>query len=200
MVNFGLYFYGTPANGAGRDLTDTAVVNVTSDTSATAKKMAMDEAYRQIILDTVSSFVSDKSGFTTLVKNANDSDLTNLISAISIDNEQQSATTYSANITMTVDRKMIIQWLKTNNISNSLTTEYNSVGKEMNIILSNGLSDWISLNNIFAEKNINFTTTRILNNKINGMAQVDNISDLVRVLQDNNWNCSYKNNQIKIWK
>ena len=82
------------------DMSGTIPVNITSDTATAAKNIAFDEARRQIISDSVRQYV-DVAALQELMSNTKSSDLVGLISSISIDGEQTSNTTYSANVSAT---------------------------------------------------------------------------------------------------
>ena len=77
-------------------------VNITSDTAANAKNIAFDEARRQIISDILRQYsIADQ--LLPVIKDSKSDELTNLITSSTIDGEQLSDTTYSANITMTIN-------------------------------------------------------------------------------------------------
>ena len=88
-------------------LSGTVSVNITSDTAATAKNMAFDEARRQIISDILSQY-SNADQLNEVLKNSSSTDLTNLVASSSIDGEKQSDTTYSANITGMADSETFL--------------------------------------------------------------------------------------------
>ena len=102
------------------DLVGTASVRMTSDTATTAKTMAINDARRQILVDKLSQY-SMRDQLSAAVRNAKSADLANLISETSIDGEQISDTTYSANITMTVDKNAARRWLAANGVQNWLS-------------------------------------------------------------------------------
>ena len=88
------------ANAA--NLGGVATVNVTSDTAATAKNMALASARRQIINDALSQYTLPDQ-LQSAISESKPSDLQNLIASTEISGEQQSDTTYSATISMTID-------------------------------------------------------------------------------------------------
>ena len=115
------------ATGAGAaELRGTASVNVTSDTAVNAKNMAFDDATRQIVTNVLRQYV-DVDALTTAVKDANKSELSNLILSSSIDGEQTSDTTYSANVSMIIDVDAARAWLDEKEIQHWLpnNTEQN---------------------------------------------------------------------------
>ena len=63
---------------AANGMSGTASVNITSDTAATAKNMAMSDARRQIIGDVLRQY-TDNAQLAPVLKKASGSELTNLI-------------------------------------------------------------------------------------------------------------------------
>ena len=104
------------------DLSGSAAVSITSDTAANAKNMAFDEARRQIIGDSLRQYV-DVDAMAVALQNAKNSELANLVATSSIDGEKVSDTTYSANITMTLDSNAARTWLENNNVQYWLPDE-----------------------------------------------------------------------------
>ncbi len=145
---------------AAPNMTGRASVNITSDTAATAKIMAMAEARRQIVRDVLGQY-SDKSQLDLLLRDAPDNDLTYLITSSSIDNEQQSATTYSANITMTLERVAAQNWLNDNGIPNWLGDSTSADKVLVFADLANGLGDWMNLQAAARANGIELNTRRI---------------------------------------
>ena len=98
MTKLGIIFAGAVLALSGvsahaTELSGTASVSITSDTSASAKNIAMDEARRRIIVDSLSHY-SVPDQLRAAVKDAKSSELTNLIAASEISGERQSDTTY----------------------------------------------------------------------------------------------------------
>ena len=94
-------------------------VNITSDTAANAKNIAFDEARRQIITDSLRQY-ADVNMLKTALDEAKSSELVGLIATSSIDGEQVSDTTYSADIKMTLDTNAVRQWLADKAVQNWL--------------------------------------------------------------------------------
>ena len=113
--------YISVANATG--LYGVANVNVTSDTANAAKNMAMTEARRQIITDVLGQY-SDRGTLLPALQATDDAKLMGLIATTAIDGEQTSDTTYSANISMTLDLDAARQWLVENEIQNSEKNKY----------------------------------------------------------------------------
>jgi len=185
---------------AARDLTDTAFVNITSDTSSTAKKMAMGEASRQIISNALSPFIIDNDKFKDLMQNAKDDDLNNLISSVNIDDEKQSSITYSASIKMTLDNASVKKWLRDNYVNNWLdSADAESKDKiSVVIVLNNGLQDWIEFNNAISAIDIN--VNQISNRQVSVNISLSSRSDFMYKIKETGWKYSENSDIIKIWK
>lgn len=195
-----LFAFSVVSANAETNLSSSAFVNITSDTSSVAKKMAMDEARRQIIKYTVSKVIIDKDNFKILLDNAKDSDLTDLVSSVSIDNEKQSSTTYSANITMTLNNPIVKNWLDENNINNLLGAVNidNANRKSVVVNLSNGLSDWIELNNVLSQNNLDFVVNKISNGSVDATISGTERGDFKSAVQNAGWKYSENSGVIKI--
>ena len=150
---------------AAIDLSGVASVNVTSDTAATAKDMAFDEARRQIIADVLGQY-SIPDQLDAVLQNSKSADLTNLIASSSIDGEQQSDTTYSANITMTIDGDAARAWMTENNIQNWLTDGKSGDRTVVQVVMSDKLAGWIELNAIARAEGIDLDTKFINGNRV----------------------------------
>ncbi len=150
----------------GADLMGTASVNVTSDTSATAKNMAFDEARRQIIVDALSPY-SDSSALRAAVVGEKSSVLTSLIASSGISGEKLSDTTYAAKITMTVNRAAAKNWLASHDIQNWLTVD-ESVSDTFPMVLmfNNRISDWTNIRRTAANAGIDLNTVAIADGQI----------------------------------
>ena len=154
-------------NGAlAADLTGTASVNVTSDTAATAKNMAFDEARRQIIVDTLSPY-SDSTALRAAVAESKSSALTPLIASSGISGEKTSDTTYSAKITMTVSRRVAKDWLAAHDVQNWLNVDDSGTDTfKMVVALNNRVSDWANVRRIATNAKIDLKTASIGDNQI----------------------------------
>lgn len=148
------------------ELTGTASVNVTSDTAATAKNMAFDEARRQIIVDVLSPY-SDSVALRSAVSNEKSSGLMPLISSSGISGEKLSDTTYSAKITMTVNRRAAKNWLANHNIQNWLAMEDLGSGTfPMVLVLNNRMTDWSNVRRVAAGAGVDLNTVSIDNGEV----------------------------------
>ncbi len=150
----------------GADLTGTASVNVTSDTAATAKNMAFDEARRQIIVDTLSPY-SDTGALRVAVSGEKASGLMPLIASSCITGEKTSDTTYSAKITMTVNRRAAKNWLAAHDVQNWLVVEETvSDTFPLILVLENRVSDWSGVRHVAAAAGIDLNTIAIADGQI----------------------------------
>lgn len=186
------------ANAAG--MTSTASVNVTSDTAATAKNMAMDEARRQIIVDVLSPY-ADKGALKTAVAQNKSSALTNLIASSEISGEKTSNTTYSAKITMTVDRIAAKNWMAENNVQNwlNLTEDTENVFSVV-LNLNNRVSDWMAVRKIAADSGIDLDTVLIEGNKILFHANASKRGTFTIALREHGWRYQDKDGTLHIFK
>ncbi len=148
------------------DLVGSAFVNITSDTAATAKKMAMDEARRQILNETLSPY-SDSAALRTAIANETSLALTDLIASSGISGERLSDTTYSAKITMTVNKVAAKNWLNMNEIQNWIPMDEAS-GDVFGavLVLNDRISDWAALHRAAANAKIDMDTVAIKDGQI----------------------------------
>jgi hypothetical protein len=137
------------------DLSGVAQVNLTSDTGANAKNMAMAEARRQILSQVLSPHVSDAVAMQIVMADTKDAALVGLISATNVTGEKVSDTSYAADIKMTVDGTAAALWLAQNGIENSLNNDAAPTDKFIaNIELSGALREWIDLARVLRESQI----------------------------------------------
>lgn len=173
------------ANAAG--MTSTANVNVTSDTAATAKNMAMDEARRQIIIDVLGPY-ADRTALRSAVAHDKASSLTNLIASSEISGERTSNTTYSAKIKMTVDRVAAKQWMAEHEIQNWLNLAEDT-GNVFSVVLdlNNRVSDWAAVRKIASEAGVNLDTQSINENKILFLVNASKRGTFTIALREKGW-------------
>lgn len=181
-------------------LRGTAHVNVTSDTAATAKNMAMDEARRQVIIEALSPY-ADTSALRTAVKGEKSAVLTTLIESSGISGERQSDTTYSANITMTLDRAAARNWLVANDVQNWLG-DGEDAGNETWVVvaLDNKLSDWSRVRRVAADAGIDLNTKSIRGNEITFRVPATRRGALTIALRNAGWRYSDKDGVLYISK
>ena len=187
------------AGAAPRILSGTAAVNVTSETAAAAKNIALDNARRQIVRDALSPY-TDKDALAAVIKDASASDLTNLIATSGIDGEQQSATTYSAHITMTLDNAAVRRWLNANNIQSWLPD--NTDGDQVMVVvtLRDRVGDWMQLNQIARGENIDLNTRNISGNQLTMSIPESGRRMFVSAARSAGWQATDDGGLLRIWK
>lgn len=187
------------ASAASRVYSGTAAVNVTSETAAAAKNIAMDNARRQIVRDALSPY-TDKDALVAALKDASASDLTNLIATSGIDGEQQSATTYSAHITMTLDNAAVRRWLNANNIQSWLPD--NTDGDQVMVVvtLRDRVGDWMQLNQIARGENIDLNTRNISGNQLTMSIPESGRRMFISAARSAGWQATDDGGVLRIWK
>lgn len=184
---------------AAIDLSGVASVNVTSDTAAAAKDMAFDEARRQIISDVLGQY-SMSEQLESVLQNSKASDLTNLIASSSIDGEQQSDTTYSANITMTIDADAARAWMAENNIQNWLADGKSGDRTVVQITMSDKMAGWIELNSIARAEGIDLDTKFISGNRVTFEIPATSRSAFTIAIREAGWRYADQNGVLHIIK
>ena len=180
-------------------LSGTVSVNITSDTAATAKNMAFDEARRQIISDILSQY-SNADQLNEVLKNSSSTDLTNLVASSSIDGEKQSDTTYSANITMDIDRAVAKQWLTNNNVQNWLPDDVSGDVFVVQVVMSDKVANWMELKQIARSEGIDLATKYINGNQVTVEVPVSNRSNFTIAIGENGWRYCDQDGVLRIWK
>lgn len=181
------------------NLSGTASVNITSDTSATAKNMAMAEARRQIISDTLGQY-ANREQLNAALKNAKDSELTNLIASSGIDGEKLSDTTYSADITMTLDAVAAQKWMNENNIQNWMPT--NTGGDTFTVVITLGdkMSGWMELRRIARDEKIDMATKYIQGNQITAHVPRAARVPFTIAVREAGWHYTDQDGVLRLWK
>ena len=161
--------------------------------------MAFDEARRQIITESLSQYVNPEQ-LTDTVRNATKAELTNLISSSSIEGEKQSDTTYSANITMSIDKNAAKQWLMENDVQNWLTDD--TVGDKfiLQAVMSDKLANWMELKQIAREEGIDLSTRYINGNQITVEIPMKDRSNFTIAIRERGWRYYDKDGVLRIWK
>ena len=180
-------------------LQGTAFVNITSDTAATAKNIAFDEARRQILNDKLRQY-ADVDAISDAIKNAKRDDLANLILQSSIDGEQTSDTTYSASVSMTVDIEAAREWLAQNEIQNWLPTNDVTDVFVVNVTMSDKLVDWSELNRVARAKNIDLNVVSLSGNIAQLNLPKSVRTDFTIAIRGAGWRYADKNGELNIWK
>ena len=174
-------------------------VNITSDTAAAAKKIAFTEATRQIVTDSLRQYV-DYPSLIELVGNTSVNDLNNLVAETSIDGEQTSDTSYSANITMVLDLGVTREWLVQNNVPNWLPDESKQDVFSVIVSMSDKLVNWAELNAIARNEKIDINTKFMYGSKVHFEMPTSLRSNFTIALNENGWRFSDKDGILRIWK
>ena len=195
-----VFFCAMPVAVMAAGMTGTAHVNITSDTAATAKTMAFDEACRQIIVDVLSPY-SDVSALRSAVANEKNSVLTNLIESSGISGERLSDTTYSANIKMTLNRIAAKDWLAENDIQNWLRTEEDD-GDRFTVVASlrDKFADWGQIRRVATGAGVDLETESINGSQIVFRVKTGRRGALTIALRENGWRTKDKNGILHIFR
>lgn len=183
---------------AAQNMMGRASVNVTSDTAAAAKNMALVEARRQIIRDVMGQY-SDIGQLDMLLANAPDADLTPLIAKSRIGNEQTSATTYSADIQMTLDRDAVRNWLNENGVQNWLGDPA-TADQTVVFVRLGGLNDWIELNAIARDAGFALNTRHLDAARVIMEIPAANRAMFTAAARGAGWRYSDDNGILNLWK
>lgn len=199
MIVYSSFLIVLSAHGEDLDLSGKAFVNITSDTSVNAKNIAFDEARRQIISDILSQY-SNKEQMIEALSLTQSNDLLNLIASSSIEGEKMSDTTYSANISMTLDVKATKQWLADNNVQNWLNDGDFESKFIVLVSMSDKLTGWMDLNRIAREENLDLATQYIMGNQISLELPVKDRTKFTIAVRESGWSYSDQDGVLRIWK
>ena len=189
--------YISVANATG--LYGVANVNVTSDTANAAKNMAMTEARRQIITDVLGQY-SDRGTLLPALQATDDAKLMGLIATTAIDGEQTSDTTYSANISMTLDLDATRQWLVENEIQNWLPNAADKNYFVVTVNLKDVIADWAELNKIARDEKIDFQTRGISGATVTLDVPVTQRGAFTIAVREGGWHFANMDTGLRIWK
>ena len=189
--------YISVANATG--LYGVANVNVTSDTANAAKNMAMTEARRQIITDVLGQY-SDRGTLLPALQATDDAKLMGLIATTAIDGEQTSDTTYSANISMTLDLDAARQWLVENEIQNWLPNAADKNYFVVTVNLKDVIADWAELNKIARDEKIDFQTRGISGATVTLDVPVTQRGAFTIAVREGGWHFANMDTGLRIWK
>ena len=181
------------------DMRGAIPVNITSDTATAAKNIAFDEARRQIISDSVRQYV-DVAALQELMSNTKSSDLVGLISSISIDGEQTSDTTYSANVSMVLDVEAVRKWLNDNGVQNWIPDAQNQDMFTAVIKMSDALQGWGEINQIARDNNISLETQNIVGDTVTVLMPVSMRGTFTIAVRGAGWKYADKDGKLNIWK
>lgn len=181
------------------DFGATASVNITSDTAATAKNMALSEARRQIISDALRQYV-DVEQMNQVLTDASDADLMNLIASTGIDDEKISDTTYSANISMTLSPDAVRRWLAENSVQNWLPDGRGGDRFIALITTTDAVADWMEINTIARNEQIDLATKYIMGNQITVELPSSVRAAFTIALREGGWHYAASDGVLRIWK
>ena len=191
------FVYISVANATG--LYGVANVNVTSDTANAAKNMAMTEARRQIITDVLGQY-SDRGALLPALQATDDAKLMGLIATTAIDGEQTSDTTYSANISMTLDLDAARQWLVENEIQNWLPNAADKNYFVVTVNLKDVIADWAELNKIARDEKIDYQTRGINGATVMLDVPVTQRGAFTIAVREGGWHFANMDTGLRIWK
>lgn len=188
-----------PVMAGALELRGVVPVNITSDTAATAKKMAFAEATRQVITDSLRQY-TDYPTLIDLVNNTSGNDLNNLVAQTGIDGEQTSDTSYSANISIALDVPATREWLVQNNVPNWLPADTKQDVFAVIVSMSDKLMNWAELNAIARNENIDINTKFMYGSKVHFEIPTAVRGRFTIALNENGWRFSDKDGILRIWK
>ena len=142
---------------AAPNLTAEINMDIRAATASKAKAEASESATRGGIIQVLSRY-SDRAVVENLIMGADETVLQNLVASTRISNEKTSKTAYAAHFTVTLDRAAAMKWYGDNNVPNFLdaTDGADDGAVTVHIELSNGVSDWVHLNQIMRESGESF--------------------------------------------
>ena len=183
----------------GASLSGTMSINQTSDTAANAKINALNSARRQILTNVLSQY-SDKVALVELIKETSNEDLMNLVLSSSVANEQMSANSYSANITMNIDNDAVKKWLNANDIQNWVPLTESDEKFTVSVIVTNGIQDWAELKRIARDNNIEIETQNLQGNKIIAKLPLSYRTKFTAAVRGMGWKYSDNDGMLQVWK
>ena len=194
-ISIGCFVIGAYAT----ELTGSANVSMTSDTSMNAKTMAINDARRQILIEKLSSYAMPDQ-LVPAIRGAKSSELVNLISETNIDNEKISDTAYSAKITMTVDKNQSRIWMTERGIQNWLNDGSSADMFIAQILLRDAVADWADFNRIMRNEHIDAKTKYISGKTVTVEMPGTSRNVITAALRGAGWNTSAADGVLRIWK
>lgn len=174
-------------------------VNQSSDTAADAKVKAINSARRQILISVLSKY-ADSDALQKLVKDSTSDELMGLISSSSVSNEQISADTYSAKISMDIDNEAVKKWLDEHEIQNWVPNKESAERFSVFIVIQNGIPDWAELKRITREAGIEIETKTMQGNQITAKMPLNYRTKFTAAIRENGWKYADNNGILQIWK
>lgn len=195
-VSFGLLVL---TGASAVELRGAMPVNITSDTAANAKNIAFDEARRQIIADTLRQY-ADVSMLKSALSDASASELIGLIAMSGIDSEQVSDTTYSADISMTLDADAVRAWLTEKGVQNWLPDDTKQDVFVAFVTLPNGLESWAELKSVARAEQVELDTKHISGNNVRVELPVSKRGAFTIALREAGWRYANQDGNLRVWK
>ncbi|MBE6461613.1 MAG: hypothetical protein E7006_02085 [Alphaproteobacteria bacterium] len=195
-VSFGLLVL---TGASAVELRGAMPVNITSDTAANAKNIAFDEARRQIIADTLRQY-ADVSMLKSALSDASASELIGLIAMSGIDSEQVSDTTYSADISMTLDADAVRTWLTEKGVQNWLPDDTKQDVFVAFVTLPNGLESWAELKSVARAEQVELDTKHISGNNVRVELPVSKRGAFTIALREAGWRYANQDGNLRVWK
>lgn len=189
--------FGVCANAA--ELVASVDVSMTSDTSSTAKTMAMNDARRQILIEKLAPYsMSDQ--LIPAIRSAKNSELVNLIAETNIDNEKISDTAYSAKITMTIDKSASRAWMTDNGIQNWLNDGTSGDIFVAQISLKDAIADWADFNRVMRGEHVDAKTKYISGKTVTVELPATARTSITIALRSAGWRTAISDDIMRIWK
>ena len=195
-VSFGLLVL---TGASAVELRGAMPVNITSDTAANAKNIAFDEARRQIIADTLRQY-ADVNMLKSALSDASASELIGLIAMSGIDSEQVSDTTYSADISMTLDTDAVRAWLTEKGVQNWLPDDTKQDVFVAFVTLPNGLESWAELKSVARAEQVELDTKHISGNNVRVELPVSKRGAFTIALREAGWRYANQDGNLRVWK
>ncbi len=186
-----------PANAI--ELAGATSVEVTSDTAAQAKNMALAQARRTIVNDAVLPF-ADKAQLTELIANTEDGTLTDFVVKTGIGGERFSDTTYFATVSMVLDTPAVKRWLTDNNVENWLDMDVDKNQVLVVVMLSSPLSNWIDFKQILRDRGITFDTVRMQDKQVVITIPYGDKEELESAMGGAGWHVRNLDGTLQIWQ
>ena len=185
------------------ELTGSTYVNMTSDTAAQAKNKAFNSAQRDVITRVLRQY-ANSAQLEEAIKNSSNDELMNIISSSSLDGEKISDTTYSANISFVIDGDAARSWMEKYSVQNWLPTSNAVAVPENSVVVTASLlqpmADWIDLNSISRDKNVDLATTKVVGNNISFKVADKDMAKFSAGLRAGGWHVQQSADGVKIWK
>ncbi|MCL2537913.1 MAG: hypothetical protein FWE52_00305 [Alphaproteobacteria bacterium] len=195
-----MFIFG--AASAAPNLTDTIAIERNAETAFAAKQYAMVTARRSAFINVASRY-SDGRTVVGLAEQMSDADFLNMVARTSIADERTSATNYSANITVTLDRAALEKWFADNGVHNYMAMAGGG-GARTNaiIILSGGLLQWTAMHAGLREVGIydglDLRVVQILGRNVNVTFAAGRRGAFIAALRDAGWNVSDQDGILRI--